>query len=73
MDIVPLLTQFIHAPLGEKRALSLLQNLLSLDETARKKKRSAKVDKKLLKGAVCAIVRAPRARQLLERWPGALW
>ena len=46
LDIVPLLTQFIHAPLGEKRALSLLQNLLSLDETARKKKRSAKVDKK---------------------------
>mmetsp|Transcript_29991 Transcript_29991/g.87582 ORF Transcript_29991/g.87582 Transcript_29991/m.87582 type:complete len:1682 (-) Transcript_29991:2749-7794(-) len=46
LDIVPLLTQFIHPPLGEKRALSLLQNLLSLDETARKKKRSSKVDKK---------------------------
>ena len=46
LDIVPLLTQFFHPPLGEKRALSLLQNLLSLDETARKKKRSSKVDKK---------------------------
>ena len=46
LDIVPLLTHFFHPPLGEKRALSLLQNLLSLDETARKKKRSSKVDKK---------------------------
>ena len=46
LDIVPLLTQFFHPPLGEKRAVSLLQNLLSLDETARKKKRSNKVDKK---------------------------
>jgi len=46
LDIVPLLTQFFHPPLGEKRACSLLQNLLSLDETARKKKRSSKVDKK---------------------------
>jgi len=46
LDIVPLLTQFVRPPLGEKHAISLFRNLLSLDETARRKKRSSKAHKK---------------------------
>jgi len=39
LDIVPLLTQFVHPPLGDKHAQALLQNLLQLDHSLMIKKR----------------------------------
>lgn len=42
LEIVPLLTEFGHPPLGEKHALSLVQNLLALDQTTRLRKCASK-------------------------------